>query len=456
MHRTFHIVTFGCQMNKLDSELLQAALQSRGFRPVADPEEAGVVLYNTCSVREQAENKVFSHLGTYRGRAGEDPEFILGVVGCMAQRMGEKISEKFPFTRLVCGTRSFLQVPDYLAHIAETGERVIALGEEPLEFDRDTELRPEGHHAYVSIMRGCDNYCAYCIVPHVRGHETSREPADVIEEARQLADGGVVELTLLGQNVNSYGKGLDADASLAGLLGKLDRIEGLRRIRFITSHPRDMSEEIFRAVADLQKVCEHVHMPAQSGADPVLHRMKRHYDRPHYMEMIEMGRTLVPDLAFSSDFIVGFPGETDEDFERTLCLLKRVRFQQSYIFRYSPRPGTRAAEMEDDVPDEVKRDRQQELLCAQEQIDTERRAAMVGETVEVLCAAENASHPEEGQWRGRTRENDIVVFSAPEASPGAVRNIRIHDSTALTLFGAEETAAENARTDAPTHGPTET
>ena len=435
MNRSFHIVTFGCQMNKLDSELLQAALQSRGFRPVADPEEAGVVLYNTCSVREHAEDKVFSHLGTYRPRAGEDPEFILGVVGCMAQRMGERLAERFPFVRLICGTRSFLQVPDYLAHIESTGERVVALGEEPLEFERDPELRPRGHHAYVSIMRGCNNYCAYCIVPHVRGRETSRAPDEIVQEARALAEGGVVELTLLGQNVNSYGKGLEGEASLASLLVELDGVPGLRRIRFITSHPRDMTEGIFRAVAELEKVCEHVHMPAQSGSDPILRRMNRHYDRAHYVDLIEMGRRLVPDLAFSSDFIVGFPGETDEDFAQTLSLAEEVRFQQSYIFRYSPRPGTKAAEMEDDVPEEVKRDRQQRLLSAQERIDTERRADMVGQTVEVMCEAENKSHPEEGRWRGRTRENDIVIFSAADTRPGDVRRITVEDATALTLFG---------------------
>jgi tRNA-2-methylthio-N6-dimethylallyladenosine synthase len=203
-----------------------------------------------------------------------------------------------------------------------------------------------------------------------------------------------------------------------------------------------MNEDIFRAVAELETVCEHVHMPAQSGADPVLRRMNRHYDHRHYLNMIERGRDLVPDLAFSSDFIVGFPGETESDFDKTLALLEMVQFQQSYIFRYSPRPGTRAAEMEDDVPDEVKRERQQRLLLAQERIDTERRAAMVGQTVKVLCEAENTSHPEEGRWRGRTRANDIVVFSAPETSPGDERSVRIHDSSTLTLFGQEVNVAE--------------
>ena len=438
MNRTFHIITFGCQMNKLDSELIQASLQNRGFQPVSEPDDASVVLYNTCSVREHAENKVFSHLGTWRERAEENEDFIVGVTGCMAQRMGERITDKFDYVRLVCGTRSFLEIPDYIEHIARTGEPVIALGEEPLELNRDPELRPTHHRAFLSIMRGCDNYCAYCIVPHVRGRETSRQPEEILDEAQNLVSDGVVELTLLGQNVNSYGKDVDGDVGLVHLLENLNDMDGLRRIRFITSHPRDMSEAIFRAVAELDAVCEHVHMPAQSGSDEILKRMNRHYTRRHYLDMVETGRRQLPEMAFSSDFIVGFPGETDADFEQTLALLKNVRFQQSYIFRYSPRPGTRAADMEDDVTDEIKRERQQRLLAAQEEVDSRRRAGLVGETLEVLCEGENARHKQEGQWRGRTRKNDIVVFDAPDAQPGKIRPITISDSTALTLFGRQQ------------------
>jgi tRNA-2-methylthio-N6-dimethylallyladenosine synthase len=436
MNKTFHIVTFGCQMNKLDSELLQAAMESRGLRPVARPEEADVVIYNTCSVRQHAEDRVWSHLGEWRGRARRDPRFILGVIGCMAQRVGEGIAQRFDYVRLICGTRAFLRVPDYIARIAETGERVVALDEGPVTFERNPDVRSEPHRAYVSIMRGCDNYCAYCIVPYVRGREESRPPDEVVEEVRRLCDRGVVEVTLLGQNVNSYGKRSPAGVTLAGLLARVNEVPGLRRLRFLTSHPKDMSEDILRAVADLDKACEHMHMPAQSGSDAVLERMNRRYTRAHYAGLIERGRELIPGVEFSSDFLVGFPGETDADFEQTLSLQEGVRFQQSFVFRYSPRPQTQAAQWLDDVPDAGKRERQQRLLAAQGRVDTERRRSLVGSTVEVLCDGENRSRAEGRRYVGRTRRNDIVVFSAPAAAPGDLCDVLVEDSTARTLFGA--------------------
>jgi tRNA-2-methylthio-N6-dimethylallyladenosine synthase len=435
MNKTFHIVTFGCQMNKLDSELLHGALHSRGFEPVEDPERAGVVIYNTCSVRQHAEDRVFSHLGTWRDRARRDPEFVLVVIGCMAQRLGGQIARRFDQVKLICGTRSFLRVPDYLEQIELTGERVIALDEGPVAFERIPQLRTEPHHAYVSVMRGCDNYCSYCIVPYVRGRETSRPPAQILDEVRSLCDSGVVEVTLLGQSISAYGKALGGGASLAGLLAEVNAIAGLRRIRFLTSHPRDMDEGILRAVSDLDKVCEHIHMPAQSGSDAVLARMNRGYTLDHYLRLIRAGHRLAAGLEFSSDFIVGFPGETDEDFELTMSLLEGVRFQQSFVFRYSPRPETQAARQRDDVPDAVKRSRQQRLLSAQERVDTERRASLVGITVEVMSDGPNRGDARCGEFIGRTRQNDIVVFSGRDAPPGAVCRVLVEGSTALTLFG---------------------
>ncbi|MFW5982607.1 MAG: tRNA (N6-isopentenyl adenosine(37)-C2)-methylthiotransferase MiaB [Candidatus Brocadiia bacterium] len=435
MPRTYHITTFGCQMNKLDSELIEGALRRHGYEPADEPDRANVVLYNTCSVRDQAENRVFSHLGTFRERANDDPDFILGVVGCMAQRLGEELREKFPYIRLVCGTRNFTRIPDYLEHLRATEDCIVAIDGDDVDIRRDPELRNAGPHGYVSIMRGCDNYCAYCVVPHLRGRETSRPPQQVLEEVRRLVDSGIREVTLLGQNVNSYGKGLEEGVNLPALLRQLNDVDGLRRIRFITSHPKDMNEQIFRAVSGLDAVCEHVHMPAQSGSDSVLERMNRGYDSGRYYELIEKGREICPDLAFASDFIVGFPGETEEDFERTVELVRTVEFQQSYIFRYSPRPGTRAAEMNDDVPDGEKRRRQQVLLEAQKEVDGQRRAALRGQVLPVLCTEKNASHPEEGKWRGRTRQNDIAVFSAPACGIGDIRPVRIQKATELTLFG---------------------
>ncbi|MFO7958757.1 MAG: tRNA (N6-isopentenyl adenosine(37)-C2)-methylthiotransferase MiaB, partial [Candidatus Brocadiia bacterium] len=357
------IVTFGCQMNRLDSEILRGELSRAGFGLAEEPEAADVVLYNTCSVRDHAEQKVFSHLGSYRRRAETDPEFVLGVIGCMAQRLAEDIVERFPFVDVVCGTRAFLRVPGYVREVLEGGGPIVDVRENDasarVEFDRAACMRQEGHSAYVSVMRGCDNFCAYCIVPFVRGREYSRQPADVVEEVRALVGEGVREVTLLGQNVNSYGRGLEPPAGLADLLEQTSKVGGIERIRFVTSHPRDMSDEILRAVGELDKVCEHLHVPPQSGSDVVLDRMRRGYTAAEYRDMVQRARQLIPGVMLAGDFIVGFPGETKDDFQRTLELLQEVRYQQSFIFKYSPRPGTLAARWQDDVPEEVKRERNQ-------------------------------------------------------------------------------------------------
>jgi len=441
----FHIVTFGCQMNKLDAELLAAALARSGYRQVAEPEQADVLIYATCSVRDHAENRVLSHLGAWRARAGRDPHFVLGVVGCMAQRMGQEIVRRFPHVRLVCGTRAFLRVPGHLDRIAATGEAVVDVGEEDFAFKRDPGLRSERHHAYVSIMRGCDNYCAYCIVPYVRGPEVSRPPGEVLDEVRRLCDDGVVEVTLLGQNVNSYGKGLGGPpyGGLAGLLELLNDVPGLKRLRFVTSHPRDMSEEILQAVARLDKACEHLHVPPQSGSDSVLKRMRRGYDRTRYLELVRRARHIIPAVELSGDFLVGFPGETEADFEQSLSLLREVRFQQSFIFKYSPRPGTLAARRPDDVPEAAKRERNQRMLDAQAQVDEQRRGAMVGRVVEVLVDGANPAGAGGRRLSGRTRGGDIVFFSDPAvADPeaagrmaGELCRVRLTGATPLTLFG---------------------
>ena len=435
MSKTFHIVTFGCQMNKLDSELLAGELLRRGFEPARQPERADVLIYNTCSVRQHAEDRVLSHLGSWRKRAEHDPRFILGVTGCMAQRLGEEIADRFRHVRLVCGTRAFLKVPDFLDQIAANGQRIVALQQQPLDTHRLSQARPEKHRAYVSITRGCDNYCAYCIVPYVRGREVSRPPHEILDELKRLCDDGVVEVTLLGQNVDSYGKGLGRGVSLAGLLEQVNSLGGLRRVRFITSHPKDMTQDILRAVGELDKVCEHIHMPAQSGSDAVLERMNRGYTRRHYLELVARGRQLIPGVEFSSDFLVGFPGETERDFDLTLSLLIEVGFQQSFIFKYSSRPGTRAARLPDDVPDAAKRERNQRLLAAQQRVDAGRRADMVGSIAEVMVKGPNEGDPACGQLMGRTRQNDIVIFSGADSPPGTLCRVRIDSSTPLTLFG---------------------
>jgi len=428
-------------MNKLDSQVLRGELARAGFPLAEEPDHAGVVLYNTCSVRDHAEQKVFSHLGSYRRRAEADPDFVLGVIGCMAQRLAGDMVSRFPFVDIVCGTRAFLRVPGYVREVLAGGGPIVDVRKDGssarVEFDRAACMRQASHRAYVSVMRGCDNFCAYCIVPFVRGREYSRPSADVVEEVRKLAADGVREVTLLGQNVNRYGRGLEPPIGLGDLLERVNEVEGLERVRFVTSHPGDMSDDILRAVGELDKVCEHLHVPAQSGSDAVLERMRRGYTAAQYRQMVRRARELIPGVMLAGDFIVGFPGETDADFRRTLELLQDVRYQQSFIFKYSPRPGTLAARWEDDVPEAVKRERNQILLAAQEEIDTQRRAGMVGQSVEILVDGPSKGDPR--HLSGRTRGNDIVVFDAPEglaaeSLTGGLLTVQIVDSTPLTLF----------------------
>jgi len=449
------IVTFGCQMNKLDSELLRSELVRKGFVIADSPDRADVVLYNTCSVREHAEDRVFSHLGSYRRRSKRDDRFILGVIGCVAQRLGEDLIRRFEHVDLVCGTQAFLRVPEHLQSILAGGGPVVDVADGDLaqggpSCGRVPGARERRHQAYVAVMRGCDNFCSYCIVPYVRGREASRPLRDIVEEVAALAADGVREVTLLGQNVNRYGRGLPGDsAGFADLLALLNEVDGIERIRFITNHPRDMSDSILDAMARLDKVCEHLHVPAQSGSDAVLARMNRGYTAAHYRAMVARARERVPGVELSSDFMVGFPGETDADFADTLALLCGMRFQQSFIFKYSPRPGTEAARRPDDVADAVKRERNQILLAAQQEVDRARRAALVGREVDVLVdgcdkgeSAARASGRGVGsgasdgtRLAGRTRQNDIVVFEGPEQLVGRLCRVRVTETTVLTLFG---------------------
>jgi tRNA-2-methylthio-N6-dimethylallyladenosine synthase len=429
------IVTFGCQMNKLDSEILGGELTRAGFVLTGHPDDADAVLYNTCSVRQHAEDRVLSHLGSFRRRSQRDRRFILGVIGCMAQRLGGQIVRQFDFVDLIAGTRALTRVPGHLRRIAAGEGPIVDVAEdERLEFERAAGMRVSPHQAYVSIMRGCDNFCSYCIVPYVRGRETSRAPEDIAREVEALAADGVREVTLLGQNVNSYRFGDGGRITrLPGLLRSLNDVDGLLRIRFVTSHPKDMTDDVLDAVAGCDKVCEYLHVPAQSGSDAVLRAMHRRYTGAEYREMARRARATIPGVGICSDFMVGFPGETDADFEDTLRLVTDVGFHQSYVFKYSPRPGTAAARMRDDVPDAVKRERNQRLLAAQEATDTARRAAMVGSAVEVLV--EGLSKQDESNLSGRTRQNDIVCFPGDPATAGELRAVRVTDSTPLTLLG---------------------
>jgi tRNA-2-methylthio-N6-dimethylallyladenosine synthase len=426
--------TYGCQMNKLDSELSVGSLVKEGYTFTEDEGAADVILLNTCSVRNKAEHKVYSQLGSLRDQKEKNPGLILGVLGCMAQNDGGKIFKRMPHVNLVCGTRMFSKLPELLGKVNGTNKRILAIDEDgEVSFDRLITQRPNRYKAFVSVMRGCDNYCSYCIVPYVRGREFSRPVEDVINEVKDLADDDCKEVMLLGQNVNSYGKGLSGNTTLATLLRKLDPIEGIERIRFVTSHPGDMTKDILEAVGELPKVCENLHMPAQSGSDRILERMRRQYTSEYYRGIVNMARSLVPDITIASDFIVGFPGETEDDFEDTVSLMKDVRYQNCFIFKYSPRTGTAATELKDDVPEETKKKRNQILLDLQSEISAEDNKEMIGKSVEVLV--EGTSKTDESRLTGRTRQNQIVVFSGSSSLLGKLINVDIVDSTDLTLFG---------------------
>ena len=432
-YKTVFFETFGCQMNKLDAELSLGLLQEEGYKIVDKVDDADVILFNTCIVRQHAEDKVYSHLGALKTLKKKHPEVIVGVLGCMAQKDGEAIFKRMPHVDLVCGTRMFSRLPEMLLKIRNHGSHVLAIDEDQIvNVKRAVTYRPNFYQAFVTVMRGCDNYCSYCIVPYVRGREISRTIADVKEEVQSLVSNGCKEVTLLGQNINSYGKGLSGNVTLGDLLTELNEIDGLERIRFVTSHPADMSRDLIRTISRLDKVCEHLHMPAQSGSEDVLKRMRRGYTAGYYRDLISYARELIPHLTVASDFIVGFPGETEEDFQETVQLMEDIRFQNCFIFKYSPRTGTKAAELKDDVPDKTKRARNMKLLELQKQISLEENKKIIGKEMQVLV--EGASKSDPNRLSGRTRQNHIVVFNGSQDLGGKLAGVVIHEVTDLTLF----------------------
>jgi tRNA-2-methylthio-N6-dimethylallyladenosine synthase len=432
--RRVHLTSFGCQMNLLDSELVLGRLKGKGFTLTESDEDADLILFNSCSVRDHAEERVFQRLGALRRLKQRRPRVVIGVIGCMAQRLREEIFDRAPHVDLVCGTEDFLNLPEFLEEIEAEHERVVAVyGTLSQTLDRDVSLRPDRWHAYVSVMRGCDKRCTYCVVPFTRGAERSRPVADVVDEAQRLADDGCKEITLLGQTVEAYGKSFGDGTDLGVLLRQLDAISGLERIRFITSYPGEMTDSILRAVGELPKVCEYLHMPAQSGSDRVLRRMKRGYKREGYVDVVRRARELVPSIEIASDFIVGFPGESEEDFAETVSLMEEVRFQNAFVFKYSPRSGTPAHRLSDDIPEDVKSERNQILLRTQEKVSLEKNRGRVGQVVDVL--AEGPSKKDATRQMGRTRTNAIAVFRDARDRTGEVVRLRIEDATALTLFG---------------------
>ncbi len=457
MTKKLYIETVGCQMNVLDSELVVGALRRQGYELTHTAVDADLILFNTCSVREHAEDKIYSALGRLRGHKRHYPEKVIGVLGCMAQKDQELIRRRAPHVDIVCGTGQLARLPELIAEVERSGRPQLAVsldrseGRHEVErsfesYDplRDPSMRPSRFQAYVRIMIGCDKFCTYCIVPSVRGPEQSRPPEHIAAEVRQLAAEGCKEITLLGQTVNSYkyDHGDGRRLCLSDLLARIHDTPGVERIKFITNFPRDMSDDLLDAVRGLPKVCPYLHVPAQSGCNEVLKRMKRLYTVEYYRDMLARCRERVPGVSVSSDFIVGFCGETEESFAQTCDLVRAAGFKNSFIFKYSPRPGTKGHELyADDVPEEVKKRRNNDLLAIQNAVSLAEHRKKIGEMVEVLVEgpSKTALKQEAGsgpvQLTGRTRTDHIAVFEGNERLAGQTVRVAVEEATAFTLFG---------------------
>jgi tRNA-2-methylthio-N6-dimethylallyladenosine synthase len=436
--RTFYLETFGCQMNEHDSEKVAGVLMRRGYRQVASPDEARLVFYNTCSIREKAAHKVFSRLGLFdpRNNFGRESGKVIGVLGCVAQQEGEEIFKRAPWVSLVCGSASYRKLPLLLARL-EAGENRVAGLETDTDETFDTELTRRDHpfRAYLTIIEGCDKACSYCVVPYTRGPERNRASDSILREVRELADVGYTEIQLLGQTVNSYRDPSNRHLTFSELLLAVAEVRGIRRVRFTTSHPRDMGPDIVQAIDASPALCEHVHLPVQSGSTRVLRAMQRTYTREEYLEKISMMRGARRAISITTDIIVGFPGETEQDFAETLSLVDAAQFDGGFSFQYSPRPHTPAALMPDAIPESEKARRLQVLLEKQRAIQSQRNQYLVGQAFEVLV--EGASR-RETQWTGRTSSNRMLNFTSSRTDLlGEYVRVRVTGAGPNSLTGEE-------------------
>jgi len=490
MKRKLYLETFGCQMNVLDSELVLGQLRAHGYETVDERDDADVIIYNTCSVREHAEQKVWSRLGELKDRKRAEPNLVIGVIGCMAERDGTNIFRKFPQVDVLCGPGELDKLPALVHNAVVTknegakGKQVALMGAssrrsstlqaaednlELLDLSRSISPGDDVSQAYVRITRGCNKFCTYCVVPYTRGPEVHRPPGNIIDEVQRLVDAGVKEVTLLGQTINHYAyeHGDGRVTTFAELLYQIhEATPDLPRLRFVTSFPRDFTDEALAAMRDCPRICRYLHVPAQSGSDRILKLMNRGYAAGQYVDFIDRARAHMPDVSIASDFIVGFPTESDEDFAQTIGLVKRCRFKNSFIFKYSPRPGTTAIDrFEDDVAEDVKRVRNNDLLAVQQKISEELNRELIGQTLEVFVEGESklvsrqkrapgavsnvelgwearATKPAElapwdGQTQliGRTRGDQVVCFDGPISLKGRIFDVEIADAQSLTLFG---------------------
>ncbi len=430
--KTYFIRTYGCQMNELDTEIMAGQLQKRGLTPTQDEESADLLIFNTCSIRDLAERKVMGKLG--RMGRGQKRNTLIGVTGCMAMAKKDSLFRKFPHLDFVVGTNNITDLGTVLDEVLYTRRQVYKTDdrfEENLDYlvaQRDNKIK-----AFVSIIRGCDKFCTYCVVPYTRGQEVSRPPESVVEECKKLVDSGYKELTLLGQNVNSYGKDKpEWNCLFHDLLYQLDKIPGMERIRFMTSHPIDITVELMQAIRDLPSLCEFVHFPIQAGSSRILKKMHRIYTKEQYLEKVSLLRTIVPNVSLGTDIIVGFPTETEAEFQETYDVLAQIRYSLAFIFAYSPRKGTPAMRWKDDIPEEVKQHRLQRLMDLQDEISNQERQQMLGQTYEVLVERFN----KDGQMlKGRTRCWKKVIFEGEDSLIGTLQQVKIHSYSHQTLIG---------------------
>jgi len=428
--------TYGCQMNVSDSGKINFLFVEQGYEVTTDSKEADLIVINTCSVREKPELKIFSALGRYIPLKRKRPDLVIAVGGCVAQQWGDKLIARCPGLDIVFGTHQLDSLPELVAKIRQSRNSVAVTDfqKQPGGLEVMPLPAPGTVNAMVTIMQGCDNFCSYCIVPYVRGREYSRPHAKIVEEVRRLAQAGIKEVMLLGQNVNSYGLKEASEIGFAGLLEKVHEVEGIERIRFTTSHPKDMSDAVISAFATLPKLSPYLHLPLQAGSDAVLHKMGRGYSAADYLAKVDKLRLAVPEIALTTDIIVGFPGESEADFQQTLALLDRVRYDQIYSFKYSIRPGTKAAEFADTIPDDEKRDRLARCQARQDEISQEILNAQEGRISEVLVTG--PSKRGAGEWSGRTPENRIVNFLAPTGTQaGEIFQVKIITALKHSLKG---------------------
>ncbi len=430
--KTFFVRTYGCQMNELDTEIMVGLLEKRGLTRIQDEEIADLLLFNTCSIRDLAERKVMGKLGQL-GRSRTKKQMI-GVTGCMAMAKKETLFRKLPHVDFVIGTNNISELNDVIDHVIESGQQQIRTDDQFEEnLDYLVAKRDDPVKAFVSIIRGCDKFCTYCVVPYTRGQEVSRHPDSIVEECIRLVGQGYKEITLLGQNVNSYGKDKpEWNCLFHDLLYRLDKIPGLARIRFMTSHPVDITVELMHAIRDLPSACEFVHFPIQAGSNRILKKMHRIYTVEKYLEKVQLMQEIVPDVSLGTDIIVGFPTETDEEFQQTYDIFKQIRYSVAFIFTYSARKGTPAFRWRDDIPEEVKQHRHQRLLSLHSEICAEERQSILGSVVEVLVEKRNRN---ETQLKGRTRCWKNVLLAGDDSMIGTLQQVKVTGYSHQTLIG---------------------